>query len=228
MKKIILLVVMMLFLTGCSVEYNLRINQNLTYNDSIVVRNIPEGFNDRNRLVVEIASLEEANEIPAELYSFAPVAEEGDYHIFGASRNTLENYANNPVISQLYGNVRVRSSGTAYRIEWSDFNQDFFDIDNPVREITMNLSIPFRVLNHNFDRIAQGMHTTTIRANRFQEPLFIEFDTSTDRAGNPVVDQDSPVGRIIFIVVAIILLGVLYFAYTKFIASKRPQYTIKY
>jgi len=232
MKRILILVVFALLLTGCTAEYNLMINRDLTYRDSFTIRGLPEDYQTREVLASQITQFGENNETLDTFYDLVVQQNDDNYEIFGTGTNPLPEYGNNPVIAEIYENVTVTNEENIYRIEWSGFNNELFtpEVEHPFERITMNVTVPFRVIEHNF-RLDRETGNFTANISRFdqEDPLFIEFNINQDSGGQFIEPPETnPLTGIIWIGVGIILLGGLYFVYLKFFAPKGPQYTIKY
>ncbi len=189
-KKIILLLIMVLLLTGCQAEYNLKINFNGTVSEnlSFMVSQSVLRFDDMGDSPQDFTD------------SFAKIINaksgSGEYHIskiinddtmgFIASKNykDLKRYIMySSFVSYLFDDMKTTTNGThiilesigsfknsSINCEWCGYPK----LDNSY----MAISLPYRVVKSNASRVDSSTNTYywTLKYNEHPDSIYLEYD----------------------------------------------------
>lgn len=231
MKKIKLLLIFGLtfILSGCTVDYNVTINNDLSMSEEAIVK-IEESFFDDYMFYTKA---ETYNAVMSRNLSFLnelnyDYKHSDDYltTTFNNNYNKLTDYINNNTIyQQFFENleytdenniITIKSSGEFY--QYTEDNAEKFLIE----DIDINVKIPFDVISSNADRVdsVNDIYTWTITKDDMDKEFFLEIDYS-DVAFQLKYGEYIPL-----VIIGVILLIGISFVYVKVQMSKRKNNTI--
>ena len=180
-NKIKILTICLLFLLcGCSVEYDLSINKDLTVSESVTAKEITNRMNSRTGLDTDssvnylynmfkregldttISKVESDNET---------IATVNGYH------NSLEDYASN-FSSDVFKKADISTNGDIVSLS---FDQTKALLSNSPRtlvydEIVVKIEVPFKVIEHNADSVNKNTYTWNIKKDKTLKNIKISFD----------------------------------------------------
>lgn len=180
-NKIKILTICLLFLLcGCSVEYDLSINKDLTVSESVTAKEITNRMNSRTGLDTDssvnylynmfkregldttISKVESDNET---------IATVNGYH------NSLEDYASN-FTSDVFKKADISTNGDIVSLS---FDQTKALLSNSPRtlvydEIVVKIEVPFKVIEHNADSVNKNTYTWNIKKDKTLKNIKISFD----------------------------------------------------
>ena len=180
-NKIKILIICLLFLLcGCSVEYDLSINKDLTVSESVTAKEITNRMNSRTGLDTDssvnylynmfkregldttISKVESDNET---------IATVNGYH------NSLEDYASN-FSSDVFKKADISTNGDIVSLS---FDQTKALLSNSPRtlvydEILVKIEVPFKVIEHNADSVNKNTYTWNIKKDKTLKNIKISFD----------------------------------------------------
>lgn len=210
MKKNILLLLSILLLTGCTIDYNLEIKNNKIFED------------------ISGSVLEEEYELKEEdtdvnlfynllFFDQTPVLNGTDVYNKnienidnGVKYNFKHTYKNDfdksRVINSCFENVDIREEKDYYYV---DLSGEFYCLY--ADKINVNVKTKYAVINHNADNIKDNTYTWIIDKNNKE----IHAVISKNIINNTSTESKPNYFRIIGFIVLIILSGITYFMYKK-------------
>ena len=225
LKKSLLLIIILL-LSGCSVEYNLVINKDLTINESVTAK-------EEEKVLRTLTGLD-SNEAVNALYekfnreglNSTLSSKENDGNIIATVRarfNTLEDYASN-FTSDLYKEVNVTKKDDIVTLtidQTAPFTSEGRNVlvyDN----ITVNITVPFTVTDHNADSVKKNTYTWIINKDGESKDIMISYDeNSYNNSIKITIGKNSFNFKYSYIAILIILLIIGMIALVVFINNKK-------
>ena len=180
-KKIILLILVMLLFSGCTVKYDLFINEDLTVNERVTAS---EGSNSlktkTGREPKTVAdTLYNFYKIDGVKYSFSTVENSNSItSTASTSFNTLEDYQEY-FTSDIVKGVNVTRDGDYITIEYKQDVplQKYSSKSLLYDQIEVNLEVPFKVIEHNADSVKRNTYTWNIYKDGNLKEIKIKFNT---------------------------------------------------
>lgn len=193
-KKIIIILILSLFMTGCSCQYNLAINNN-TYKEEIKLI----GENTE-----EITNLNNTWEIPIDKEEFnrpgdpdsKPSTSNGTYN-YNLSNNTLtlsndfnqNNYRNSSAVSVCYKQLTIQEYNESTIISTSN-DVECFERYPTLKSIIINVTVDRPVKSNNADKVSNNTYTWNISKNSKKA-----INLVLDNGSNSSVDNNSNVNN---------------------------------
>jgi hypothetical protein len=184
-KKIILLMLVTLLFSGCSVKYNLYINDDLSVNEKITASENSKSLRTNTGETPKTAanSLFELYKIDGVNYSFSIVEKEtnttGMASTSFKSLEEYEDYFKSDIIKEV--NISKKDSYITL-----DFKQDVALSEYASRsliydDIEVNIEIPFKVTENNADSIDGNTYTWNITKDGKLKDIKVTFNTNETR-----------------------------------------------
>ena len=180
-KKFILLILVIILFSGCSVEYNLTVNEDLTVNEKVVASESKNVLKTRTVQDPKTAanSLYEYYKNDGVKYKFSTVVGDADTKSYATtSYKSLEDYANR-FKSDIVKEANITKKDSYITIEYkqdvplSDFASKSLIYDS----ISVNIDVPFKVTEHNADSVKGNTYTWNIEKNGELKDIKITFNT---------------------------------------------------
>lgn len=217
MKKILFLTILCLFLTGCTVNYNLEINDD-TFKETIT----------GDVLNIELDNGEEATDINNYdhfLTAEQPVFKKDNSTFYNKSLNNTtngiefeysysfneNNFINSRILNGCFDNYNFKVEDNKYYIQLSgQFKCNYTDTK-------INLTTDYKVIAHNADKKKKNTYTWTIEKDNSQDvDLFISIDKNE-------TNNNFSLGWNIFKTIGLIILLILSSICIYFL-KKKEQY----
>lgn len=230
-KKLFIVIVFALFLTGCSCTYNLTISDD-KYSEEVIIK---AESND------EINSLNKTWEIPISKNEFNigtdPSSEEkptGKIYQYDISNNdvtfkndfTYEEFSDSSAVSKCYNNLNVTKREGTIVISTSQ-KAVCFENNPPLSSIVINITVDRPVLKNNADKVNGNTYTWTLnRSNAKSKDVNLILDNSTENTSNnePNTTTNNNKGSdYIMYIFAFILLVVFLSVYFYFYKMQNKQ-----
>lgn len=184
MKKNIMLLIICIFLTGCSVDYNLIVNEDLSINEQINASET-EAYFDKEYTYYErkeaIDNLwENMTSVYDKKYTYTYNSNDTGV-IVNNNYNSIEEYIDSKLYKQYFENVEyekngnkviIKSTGEFYPYTTQDFEKF------PINDFKLNIKVPFKVVKNNADSVEGNIYTWKIDSKTKDKSLYLEFDTS--------------------------------------------------
>lgn len=208
MKKIkyILLILIVFILTGCSGNYNLTFNKDLSINEELNIL-----IDNSNNAYERTLDLLKKAEIDPDKYEIM-IDKDKVKIVYKETYTSFENYyLNSKLYRSLFENIEYEKDNTGMsintksRFKLNDKNNqsiiNAYDIDN----FKINLSIPFNVTENNADSIKDNTYTWDLNNSDTYKEINLKYDYRNDRVPSIVL-----ISTIVIISVGIILYIIIY------------------
>lgn len=189
MKKIkrLLVLLLVILLSGCSVEYNLTINEDLSVNEKVIAKEVTNRMNtntglqtknsinylykmfDREGFKTNITSSTDSS------YTTSTVT---------GSHESIEKYAEN-FTSDVVKNVDYTTNGDIVTLSFkqSEILSSTSSKSLIYDDIKINIIVPFKVVDNNAKSVSRNKYTWEIDKDQDLQTIKISFDTSDLRYG---------------------------------------------
>lgn len=204
--KIVLLIVILLSLTGCSFEYNMKIDTNTISEENIVY--IPN--TDKNNIKLEVEKLVSKYTGPTNSLGMYKQSVIEDNNNFGMSYkknyDTLNDYNNSLSFSICYDNYKLIKEKDKIVISTSKrFN--CFNKYSELDDVTINIDSSLEVESSNADEVNGNIYTWNInKSNADNKPINIVLKPNTEQK-----EKQRQLSVVLLVIAAFILLGIIVF-----------------
>ena len=217
--KIILLLFCVIFMTGCTANYDITINDDLTLTDSgygdpseYIYDDPSITLSDRVKNVVRV-NIDTINELN---YKYS-VSDGGKLLKFYNSFKSLNEYKekNGYVYQQWFRQLDIQDVNGIITLKASDFypytEQDLDKI--VIENLNINIKLPFKVLETNADSIDRRNYTYTwsINRNTKEKNILLRFDSKDN-----IKNKTNNIYIIILVVILTIVFGFIIRGFVKF------------
>ena len=186
MKKKILLVILLLLLTGCSVKYNVAINEDLSINEKASLTGTSDFFANyykttKKKVIKDSLELYQ-DTLKENGYSYELVESDIPYVKVDKKYHSISDYTKNSILFNGYfDEVKYTENGNIKKIETIGFNEN--NPDDPdrfyVRELEISITCPYKVKSHNASRVNTKTNTYYYELNEESDyKILLEFDAS--------------------------------------------------
>jgi len=185
-KKIILLILVTLLFSGCSVKYNLYINNDLSVNEKVTATENTNSLRIKTGETPKLAanSLFDLYKIDGVNYSFSTTEKEtSTTGMASTSFNSLEEYEEY-FTSDIIKEVNISKKDSYITLE---FKQDVALSEYASRsliydDIEINIEIPFKVTENNADSIDGNVYTWKITKDGKLKDIKVTFNTNETKS----------------------------------------------
>ena len=204
--KIVLLIVILLSLTGCSFEYNMKIDTNTISEENIVY--IPN--TDKNDIKQEVEKLVSRYTGPTNSLGMYKQSVIEDNNNFGMSYkknyDTLNDYNNSLSFSICYDNYKLIKEKDKIVMSTSKrFN--CFNKYSELDDVTINIDSSLEVESSNADEVNGNIYTWNInKSNADNKPINIVLKPNTEQK-----EKQRQLSVVLLVIAAFILLGIIVF-----------------
>ena len=220
MKKNIFLLLILFLLTGCSCNYNVSINKDLTIDEEITIygtNRLYKAYYKTNKVDVLRENLENyLEEIKENNYEYSLHEEDNPYVVIKKKYQNMEEYLNNSkFFNDYFDEISYNKEGNIVKIETVGFNPneednlDRFYVENAI----ININVAYEVDNTNTEDIDE--RTNTFRYHLKEEDkdfkILINYDLS--KKFNP--HKKNQIYILIAILIIIITWVILFFVDRK-------------
>ncbi len=180
-NKIILLILVTLLFSGCTVNYNLYINDDLSVNESIIASEDTYDLKTTTgqEPTVSVNSLYELYKIDGVKYDISTTSDDNDtISIVTSSFNSLDDYQEY-FKSDIVNEVNVTKKNDLITIEYkqdvplTDYASKSLIYDT----VNVNIEVPFKVTKHNADRAIGNTYTWEIKKDGKLRDIKITFNS---------------------------------------------------
>lgn len=191
MKKIVFLILSLFLITGCSVKYNLVINEDLTILEEAKLTGTSDFFANYYKTTKKnvLKSLLEVYQdtLREKGYTYKLVEDSIPYVDVSKNYSDINTFTQNSILfNDYFDEVKYTENGSIKKLETIGFNEN--NPDNPERFNIKNLEItikcPYKVKNHNAKKVDEKTNTFYYELSEDSEyKILLEFDSS--RKFNP-------------------------------------------
>lgn len=191
MKKIVFLIITLLLVTGCSVNYHLTINENLGIKEEASLTGTDEYFANYYKTTKKNVikdSLELYRDTLKENgYNYELIDDNIPYVKVQKEYNNINEYTKNSILFNGYfDEVKYTENGNIKRIETVGFNENNSEDPNRfyVRKLEISITCPYKVKDHNAKNVNEKTNTYYYELTSEEDnQILLEFDAS--RKFNP-------------------------------------------
>ena len=165
--KIFIFLCSILLLSGCSVEYNLTLNDDLTVSEKVVATERTKRMEALTKQKGEQAVNYLYNMFKRDDENITLTSREDDYNTYATaiiSHEDINDYASK-FSSDVFNNVNVTKDGNI--ITFSTTQKELLSSDTNYSllydDITVNVTIPFEVTSNNADKVTGNTYTWNIK-----------------------------------------------------------------
>lgn len=209
-KKILILTVLVLTLTGCSAEYNLEINEN-SYNESVNIYLPKYDFsNDSINGILENKTPITQNGDEKKYYSNSVSENDNNYIINENYNHSFDTITSSYFITRCYGGNVIKKRDNLITINTdSEFKCINMDDGAKVDSVQINIKTNQKVLSNNADAIKGNTYTWNINEDNYlNKPINMEIRIKGKTFTNSQIEM-----AIIFSI--IVLVGALIYLFVK-------------
>ena len=190
MKKILLLTILLL-LTGCSVKYNITINEDLSIEEVASLTGTSDFFANYYKTTKKKV-IKDSLDIYQDLlkengYAYELVEDDIPYAKVNKKYSSIIDYTKNSLLFNGYfDEVKYTEDGKYKKIETVGFHENNSDDPNRfyVRDLEISITCPYKVVNHNAERVNTSTNTYYFNlSNEGDNKILLEFNTA--RKFNP-------------------------------------------
>ena len=204
MKKVILLIIVVLFVSGCNAEYNLVI----------------EGDNLKEELIINAENIEESDSIELNERDYSAIVGE-DTLLYSKEKEKVSdayrmilsygfdrgNIRTSKMVNTCFDSVIVTNTSTMLRTLTSNYNK-CFDLYTSLNNLTINIKTPNEVTFHNADKVNDGVYTWNVsRKNHKDKPIQLVMSNNLAPTNGSIAKSDNNTLIIIVAIGAILIIG---------------------
>ncbi len=166
--KLVLMCLMLLILTGCNAKYTLTINDDKSSKEKLIIADYEKYYDDS--LIPEIIN---------DTFNYSKDVSYYSNKYLTIERNMKEyvNLYNNSQIKKYFGNVNISENKISFEPDYDKCIFLFSDGGEFVTndKISVNLKIPFNIVDSNADEVENDTYTWTYGINDCKKIAYIEF-----------------------------------------------------
>lgn len=234
MFKLIILIVMCFVLSGCSVDYNLEINESKIKENFIINDNISESTTAEDILSyynkyypvyideiegVELESKEKLDNV--NYYEKNYIIDSYGYHMTYNFNHELKNYYRSTLLVYAYSSRDISINNNILTLQTKSMNN--YIRHNNLEKLTVNIKTDYKVIENNADLINDNVYTWYFtKENNATKRLKMNIDLSTSKDEEELKEQEnldkqakSKTNMIIIGIVILIYLGVMIYIVFK-------------
>lgn len=214
----LLLIIPLLFLTGCSVQYNLRIDSNLNFKEETTLlekNQILEIYNKNLKLIPKqkFSQYKSVDGFKPYKLSKEIFSNEETGGIIKSSFNGIENFKNSILLTTLFSDLNVTEYGNIVSIQTTGYDSSIFVAETDpnffLEDIIVNIRFHNKVVENNASKYDEKTNTYTWILNTNQESGNISFSIDKNQKRYDIIFKDFINDNIVAISISSILLVVL-------------------
>lgn len=217
--KVVFISILFLLLTGCSVEYNLNIKDDLSIEESADIEETYSFFEENytyynSSEVLDLLWQQYSPEYADSAYTYTHNLNETGINVKATYSNIDEYIDKAKVYKQVFENVSCEKNGNVVTLRTTGqfYKYNTQDPERfPIDSITLNIFIPYDVRNTNADNIDGNKYTWYILKDTKDKKIEITFDISKKKEQiNNNEKNYLPVIVIIAIIICILICYIIY------------------
>jgi len=185
MKKLVLLLISILVITGCSVKYNITINEDLSLTEEAKLTGTASFFANYYK-TTKTNVLKSFIDIYQDIlkenkYEYELKEDDIPYVNVTRKYKSVSDYVNNSkLFNGYFDEVKYSEDGNIKKIETIGFNDN--NPDDPerfnVKELTIAIKCAYDVKNHNAKNVDKKTNTFYYELNKDNNKILLEYNTS--------------------------------------------------
>ncbi len=207
MKKIILLIILVLLLTGCKATYNISFDKDINESIKIYTSNTN----------IETANKETVNKVSEELYNFEYGYEYYKKEKYYEGNNTGYNYTHKfdyedynmyTELQKCYDDFNYSNDDNTVSLSTSELFT-CFDYYPEIEEVTINMTSQYNITSSNADKVDGNTYTWIINKDNYQnKPLEIKINKKQEYKEKKITSKMIITFGIFLILVLYLLLSI--------------------
>lgn len=217
-KKVLIILFFVIMISGCKVNYELKINKDLSVNEKVTASENTNRMKSRTNL-----DIDQSVSYLYKIYKTDYMSDNG-YSVTSANNttsaivnnvyNSIEDYSSN-FNTDIFEEKIVSNDKNHIRLEFEQYglintkasNRYVYD------EIEVEIEVPFEVIKHNADRSVNNRYVWVVKADEEEyKNIMIEFDGNRPKNSAAIKfgDQAFSIGyEYLFIVAAVVAVAIL-------------------
>ena len=216
MKKVMILIIMLTFITGCTIKYDIRIDSNLKVKETIRITEDNDilGIYNHDLKVIPKQRIDEYKNISGfrQLKLKKEIFQNDKTGgIIEANYNSLDDYSKSGTFTSLFNSLSVNESSSVATVTISDYNYSFFEFDEEGTQIDdVEVSIRFhnKVVSSNSKSYDKKTNTYTWVLGRNSNTKSITFEIDKNTKRWDIIIQDFINENLVTIIITGIILVV--------------------
>ena len=192
MKKIILALIV-LVVTGCSVNYNVKINDDFTINEKVEIKEDDKFYEQYYRTTRKNALngiLDNySNILKNNNYRYDISNDENPSITLEKTFNSIEDFINNSLLfNDYFDKINYNNDGSRLKINTEGFNPN--DSDNPdrfnVSKLSITINPSYKVVNHNASSFDENENSLTYILDDDLKDFSVSLELDVTKKFNPL------------------------------------------
>lgn len=217
MKKIVILIGALLLVTGCSVKYNIVINEDLSVSEEAKLTGTEKFFDvyykTTKKHVLEGMIDIYKDQLIENKYQYELIEDKVPYVLVNKKYDSVNEYINNSkLFNNYFDEIKYTENKNIRRIETFGYNEN--DIDNPdrfvIEELEITITCPYVVKNNNAKDVNKQTNTYYYELNKDNNKILLEYDIS--KKFNPNADL---IKTLIIAVIVVVITWITVVVLTK-------------
>ena len=212
--KIFLLLIMVLLLSGCSGNYNLKINDDLSVEETVSLK-VPS----TNDTLEKTTKLFEDNNISKDKYDI--VASDNDVKItYSEKYDSIEEYIlDSKLYKNLFDNINYEKNENYFKLSTNSvFSLNGKNSNNIVDNydislLQINVETPYKIIENNADNVSDGLYSWVLNSKTTYKNIY--FTLSADNKTRNFASV------IVLSIMAFIVIGTIIVFASRFINRKK-------
>lgn len=222
MKKILILLILMISLTGCEAVYNLDINNN-TFTEELVLTT-----NDKSSKSQKTVNVALKSKIPVDdnyykpevnfkqnnlkYYQISKIDTDNKLGARYKANLTKEEYPTSTLVKEHFPNFKLNETGNIISLNLGK-KGNIFDNYPDLDKLTINITINNKVTKHNADGVNNNIYTWNLTKDNYnKKEIYLNYNKNEKHSET---EEEKFNYNIIFIIIGIIIIS-----FTTYIAIK--------
>ena len=222
MKKILILLILMISLTGCEAVYNLDINNN-TFTEELVLTT-----NDKSSKSQKTVNVALKSKIPVDdnyykpevnfkqnnlkYYQISKIDTDNELGARYKANLTKEEYLTSTLVKEHFPNFKLNETGNIISLNLGK-KENIFDNYPDLDKLTINITINNKVTKHNADGVNNNIYTWNLTKDNYnKKEIYLNYNKNEKHIET---EEEKFNYNIIFIIIGIIIIS-----FTAYIAIK--------
>ena len=222
MKKILILLILMISLTGCEAVYNLDINSN-TFTEELILTT-----NDKSSKSQKTVNVALKSKIPVDdnyykpevnfkqnnlkYYQISKIDTDNELGARYKANLTKEEYLTSTLVKEHFPNFKLNETGNIISLNLGK-KENIFDNYPDLDKLTINITINNKVTKHNADGVNNNIYTWNLTKDNYnKKEIYLNYNKNEKHSET---EEEKFSYNIIFIIIGIIIIS-----FTTYIAIK--------
>ena len=222
MKKILILLILMISLTGCEAVYNLDINNN-TFTEELILTT-----NDKSSKSQKTVNVALKSKIPVDdnyykpevnfkqnnlkYYQISKIDTDNELGARYKANLTKEEYLTSTLVKEHFPNFKLNETGNIISLNLGK-KENIFDNYPDLDKLTINITINNKVTKHNADGVNNNIYTWNLTKDNYnKKEIYLNYNKNEKHSET---EEEKFNYNIIFIIIGIIIIS-----FTTYIAIK--------